>query len=95
MILRDIARARENIQKSLAGVSTRRLALRAAALVPASMPGTAPALLMTKPLEQSQGETCGAIYVPTAREDVPPAPWRSSPPCCGCSWAGSPGHLIL
>ena len=60
MILRDIARARENIQKSLAGVST--------ALTPGGLSGTSPSMASGAPW----GEACRAAHRTAGEGALPP-----------------------
>ena len=72
MILRDIARARENIQKSLAGVST--------ALTPGGLSGISPSMAFGAPW----GEACRAAHR-TACGLAELLVTRRCPPCGGCS----------
>lgn len=84
MILRDIARARENIQKSLAGVSTAAGDPRLAPAPPGGAADPPPVPLGLFPSEQSQGEVCGAVFLPglgpgpRPPQETPARPCRAS-----------------
>ena len=82
MILRDIARARENIQKSLAGVST--------ALTPGSLSGISPSMAFRAPW----GEACRAAHR-TAHGLTELAVTRRCLPCGGCSCRPRPAAACV
>ena len=82
MILRDIARARENIQKSLAGVST--------ALTPGSLSGISPSMAFRAPW----GEACRAAHR-TAHGLTELAVTRRCLPCGGCSCRPRPKSVFF
>lgn len=102
VILRDIARARENIQKSLAGVSTAagypRLAL--APRTPSGAADSSPSAVDILPLEQSQGEVCGAVFLPghgpgpRPPQETPAHPCRASRLLAGAHWVSPLPRLL-